>query len=298
MFNIENWMFKLKLSYGNLIVFAYVYNCIKSNSWNPKEISSQKLAELMYKSQCNISTALNNLCDLGLIENAGKKYNCCMYILTPKVFEVSKEAPVAVVNEDIDYTPQMQQIMDAFRFVWGWDRFAIEEIGKYAIPLLETGCTVDDLCNVIRYRGKQWIGDERKRTWINPRTLFGNNDRFKNDLSEANAKIKFDSINNINIDYIHDVYSHLELNESDNLKEWCLKTLRENADMDVKALGIAIHSIYLDLMRNNKKDWVIKLMSNTKTLSDKLPQYKEFGIKLSKDGFFDDVSHMRKEPVN
>lgn len=295
----QKWMFNLGLTYRQLFVFLYVYNCIKDNNWSPKAISSIVLSDLMGVDQGNVSRDLNKLCEAGLLERSGKsENNCCMYILTPKVFEISKETPITpTAVEEKDYTEELNKIFLAFHFVFNIDVYPIELIGKYAIPLLSEGYAVEDLCAVVKYKGAGWIDSDKMREFIRPQTLF-KRERFDEYLSEARMNAEYSKTNDINIDYIHDVYSHLELNESDNLKEWCIKTLRENADMDVKALGIAIHSIYLDLMRNNKKDWVIKLMSNTKTLSDKLPQYKESGIKLSKDGIFDDVSRMRKEPVN
>lgn len=287
-------MFNLGLTYRQLFVFLYVYNCIKDNNWSPKAISSIVLSDLMGVDQGNVSRDLNKLCEAGLLERSGKsENNCCMYILTPKVFEISKETPITpTAVEEKDFTDELNKIFLAFHFVFNIDVYPIELIGKYAIPLLSEGYAVEDLCAVVKYKGAGWIDSDKMREFIRPQTLF-KREKFDEYLSEARMNAEYSKANDINIDYIHDVYSHLELTEPEKLKEWCSKALRENPDMDVKALGIAIYDTYLDLMENNKKDWVINLMKYPKTLSDNLPQHKEFSISASEKGLFDDVSHMK-----
>ena len=174
MFTIEDWMFRLGISNGQILVFAYVYSCIKANSWNPKEISSAFLAKKMGKLQQNISTCLNDLCKLGLLTHSGNtSNNCCIYSLTPKVFDVSKEVPVSRQTTSTDYSEQIHQVMKKFRAVLGLDVFPIEVIEQYATPLLEARYSVNDLCNVIDCKAREWINEPSMRGYIRPQTLFG-----------------------------------------------------------------------------------------------------------------------------
>lgn len=280
MFNIETWMFNLDLSYRQLIVFSYVYNCIKANVWNPKEISSVYLAKLMGgKNQGNISNCLNDLCKLGLLTHSGNtSNNCCIYGLTPKVFEISKETPVEITDTTVDYSADIEQIMKAFRTVLGFDNYPIEVIRQYAIPLLSSGKTADDLCSVVTGIGKKWINSEMAVN-IRPQTLF-KPEKFNGYLAQANI-LNRTSPSNIDISFVYKVYSRIGITPPEDLTDWCAKTLRENPDMNVTALGWTIQSIYLDLKNTNDQEWLEKKMGSTNTLSKQLPKCKDTGIAAS-----------------
>lgn len=280
MFIIEEWMFNLGLSGRMLLVFAYVYNCIKSNSWNPKEISSDKLARIMKKHQPNISSDLNALCTkLGLLEHSGNtSNNCCLYSLTPKVFEVSKDVPVTVNTEGKDYSEELKQIFDKFHSVLGVDVYPIEFIGKYATPLLSVGQTVDDLCAVVECKGKEWRDDIKMCPFIRPQTLFG--EKYETYLFQSKIK---PAENDIDISFINRIYAEgMQLTPPSDLAEWCSKTLKDNPDLDIVSLGWTIAMIYKSFQEKDSDEWLQRKMESTSTLSKQLASCKEKGILFGK----------------
>ncbi len=289
MFVIEDWMFELGLSNGLIIIFSYVYNCIKTNSWNPKAISSYTLSKIMGKNNHNnTSAALNKLCNKGLLIHAGNtSNNCCLYGLTPKVFEVSKDVPVVYRKTDVDYTEQILKIMKKFKAVLGVDVYPIEVIEQYAVPLLEAGQTVDDLCAVIECKAREWRDDIKMCQFIRPQTLFGN----KYDQYLQQSKI-MSADEDIDISFIERVYSRIGVNPPDDLAKWCAKTLREDSELNIVALGWAIHSMWLDMKEKEKlqDEWVQNKMGSTNVLTKLLPAYKKIGINCQDLG---DVSNMR-----
>lgn len=287
MFIIENWMFDLGLSYGSIVIFAYAYNCIKSSGWNSKEISSIELAKIMRKQFQNINTALNNLCNLGLLQKMGySSHNCSIYSLTPKVFEVSKETPVVYQNTDKDYSEDIKKVMDKFHSVLGIDLYPIEQIEQYAIPLLAAGQTADNLCAVIECKAREWRDNTEMCQFIRPQTLFGN----KYDQYLQYSKLMSTFKSDIDVSLVYSLYEHLGLNPPEKLTEWCIKTFRENPDLNVSSLAMAIHDMYLDLKKDNSKEWLQKKLESTNKLTELLPKYKDSGIMFQ--DMAEDISHL------
>lgn len=276
MFIIEEWMFKLGLTYGEVLVFGYVYNCVRENGWNPKAISSTELAKIMGgKNQGNISNCLNNICRKGLLVHAGNtSNNCILYGLTAKVFEVSKETPVTVIDTEIDYTEDIKKVMAKFKAVLGIDLYPKEQIEQYAIPLLAAGQTADNLCAVIECKAREWRDDLKMCQFIRPQTLFGN----KYDAYLQQSKLMVASKPDIDISFIYKAYNQMNLTPPEDLADWCVKALRDNPDLNVTSLGWTIIQIYKLFQANDSDEWIQKKMASTSVLSKHLAQCKKDGL--------------------
>lgn len=188
MFVTENWMFQLDLSYCQIFVFSYVYNCIKCNAWNPKDISCVMLAGIMNKTFQYIHNCLKELCNKGLLVQSGyTASNCSIYSLTPKVFEVSTDIPVTEPTPSP--TTNYQPVYDKFTEVLGGEYIEMRTIVEWAEPLLQRDYTIQNMVDVIEAMSEEWKGKDWFQN-IRPQTLFNlDPDRFPKYLQTAKMKL-------------------------------------------------------------------------------------------------------------
>lgn len=98
-------------------------------------------------------------------------------------------------DDDASSSPSSEQLSkyqplyDKFKQVLGGEFFSIDIIYRYASPLIRREYTIQDLLDVIEYKGKIW-NDDTHRSNINPKTLFKEDEgRFEMYLAESKAAL-------------------------------------------------------------------------------------------------------------
>lgn len=270
-------------------MLAPIFDFIKNSkdSYDKVSESRKKAANARWNKQMDADNA--NACECmqvdandALNNNINKNNNIDRNRNIDSNNTTNNDNKLVVPSEQLSIIQQLSKTFDKVKH--GNRVFSDNEIYQYAKPLLGCGWTADELCIVIEWCDKAW--SDQARINIGPKGCF-NTEKFANRLAKAQADKE---ANNIDVSRVYRLYEHLELNPPEKLTEWCIKTLRENPDMNVNSLVVAIHRMYFELKESNNREWLQNKLGSTNKLTELLPKHKALAIELQ--DMADDIPHL------